>query len=169
MSCKLFRLVCVMVSCQLCWAGMVYGNGQRTEQNQLHRGRSSVLEIGPEVLQELSEEEREWYQRFQEGVLFFDGWSAISEELLAVFPEEEWRNRQTMMQRLGVKIGTEWAKKNGERKIDTGMLQRWGDRLRSARLQGTAAIFAALLAIEQEVDLLLQGRERLPQVSWQEW
>jgi hypothetical protein len=142
----------------------VSANGQRSE-HESPRGHSNVLEIGPEVLDQLSEQERQWYRRFQEGVLFFDGWSAISEELLALFPEEEWASRQLMMQRIGVKIGTEWAKDNDTRKIDTKMIQEWGDLLRSAFSQGTEVTLATLQRIEREVDLVLLSEDRFSLTS----
>ncbi|MBE0585013.1 MAG: hypothetical protein IH612_14800, partial [Desulfofustis sp.] len=143
----------------------VFANGQRSGHEQQQRGHSNVLDIGPEVLDQLSEPERQWYRRFQEGVLFFDGWSAISEELLAIFPEEEWPSRQVMMQRIGVKIGTEWAKDNDTRKIDTEMIQEWGDLLRNAFSQGKEVTLATLNTIEREVDLILLSENRLSLTS----
>lgn len=145
---------------QLINAAGVSANGQRSEHEQQLRSRSNVLEIGPEVLDQLSEQERQWYRRFQEGVLFFDGWSEISEELLAVFPKEEWPTRKVMMQRLGVKIGTEWAKDNDTRKIDTDMIQQWGDLLRGAFSQGTEETLTVLHTIEAEVDSILLANDR---------
>jgi hypothetical protein len=159
------RLLCLVIVFfplfgQLISAAGVSANGQRSEPEQQQRGRSNVLEIGPEVLDQLSEQERQWYRRFQEGVLFFDGWSEISEELLAIFPEEEWPTRQVMMQRLGVKIGTEWAKDNETRKIDTDMIQQWGDLLRGAFRRGTEETLTALHRIEAEVDSILLANDR---------
>ncbi len=156
----------VVISFLLSSADLVLANGQRYDGSQHERSRSSVLKIGPEVLQKLSDDEREWYRRFQEGVLFFDGWMAISEELLEIFPEDSWPDKQALMQRLGIKIGTEWARKNSERKIDTTMLQDWGDQLRFARGCGAEATVLALQQIEREVDRILrEDQERLSQIS----
>ncbi len=160
------RLLCLSVitmSCfvQLFAAAAVLANGQRSEAEHLQRGRSNVLEIGPEVLDQLNEQEREWYRCFQEGVLFFDGWSAISEELLKIFPEEQWPSRQIMMQRLGIKIGTEWAKDNETRKIDTDMIEQWGELLRGACRQGADETLAVLQKIEKRVDDLLLSEDRI--------
>ncbi len=153
--------VAIFFSVHLFGVTAVSANGQRSAIEYQQRGRSNVLEIGPEVLDQLSEQERQWYRRFQEGVLFFDGWSAISEELLKIFPEEEWPSRQVMMQRIGVKIGTEWAKDNQERKIDTEMIEQWGDQLRGACRQGAEETLAALQKIEKHVDYILLSEDRL--------
>jgi len=152
-------IIVIAIFCQLIGGAGALANGVRSEAEQ-QRARSDVLAIGPEVLDQLSEEERQWYQRFQEGVLFFDGWSEISEELLAIFPEEEWPSRKVMMQRLGVKIGTEWAKDNKTRKIDTDMIRQWGDLLRGAFSQGSEETLAVLHQIEVEVDSILLANDR---------
>lgn len=124
-------------------------------------GKNSVLKIDDSVLQTLSAHERDWYKRFQEGVLFFDGWSEISEEILGTFPEEQLPERQTMVQRLGIKIGTEWCKTNDERRIDTTMLKGWGKRLRSSIIVGPDSLAQTLQEIEHEVDMILKNDEGL--------
>jgi hypothetical protein len=128
--------------------------------NSLHTSQG-LLDKESQLLRSLNEEERLWYQRFLEGVLLFDGWHAITDELLSVFDEDEAADRQLMLQRLGMKIGTEWAKDNDRRKIDTEMLEEWGDRLREARSQGADTTLAMLRAIEREVDMILQKKESL--------
>ena len=128
-------------------------------------GKKAVMDIRPDVLQNLSEEEQVWYERFQEGILFFDGWAEISQEILEIYPAEQVDDASPMVQRIGVKIGTEWCKDNNVRKIDTDMLKQWGQRLRAAIAVGPESTTRTLLEIEQEVDLLLQADDELSLVS----
>jgi len=128
---------------------------------QAGSGAGTVLEIDRSVLKGLSDEERQWYERFQHGVAFFEGWAAISAEILTVFPPEKLLDRQHVIQRLGIKIGTEWCRDNNVRRIDTGMLQEWGKRLRSAIGGGAEETDEALGDIEREVDLILGNPDQL--------
>lgn len=159
------RLVIIVWLLVIFPAISAFANGNHEEREVIFSGRNNVLEIGPEVLNDLSREEQQWYKHFQEGILFFDGWASISEEVLTVFPEHHQKAHQQMMQRIGIKIGTEWAKDNSVRKIDTAMLKQWGDVLRNARSHGPEKTLAALEEIETEVDLILQDQGRLMQVS----
>jgi hypothetical protein len=135
---------------------------QETNNNQ---SSNSVLAIDDTVLQELEEDERQWYRRFQEGVMFFDGWSEISGELLEAYPREQIADRTPIIQRLGIKIGTEWCKDNEIRKIDTPMLQSWGKRLRESIKRGHDIITQTLLEIEGEVDMLLKKGDKVTLVA----
>jgi len=125
----------------------------------------NVLEIDQTVLQELDDGERDWYKRFQQGILFFDGWSSISEEILASYPEEQIVEKKPIVQRLGVKIGSEWCKDNDVRRIDTAMLKSWGKQLRASINQGHEITTQTLLEIENEVNLILENEDQVTLVS----
>ncbi len=103
----------------------------------------------------LNREEKKWYDKFQKGGLFFDGWQDISEDVVAKVPEEEKVKAQLTMQVLGDKIGSEWCKKNDIRKISTDMLKQWGSQLRKAVASSSAQITPVIHSIEYEVDELL--------------
>ncbi len=104
----------------------------------------------------LNDEERNWYEKFQEGLLFFDGWREISEDVMAKVSEEEKVQVKVTMQSLGVKIGCEWSKDNDIRKISTDMLKNWGKDLRKAsKGDSSQQVMLALQSIEYEVDELL--------------
>jgi len=126
---------------------------------------NSVLEIDATVLQGLDEAERDWYRRFQEGIMFFDGWSEISREILAAYPKDQVGDRKPMVQRLGVKIGTEWCKDNEIRKIDNPMLHSWGKKLRESIVMGHEIITETLLEIEYEVDMLLKKEAKVTMMA----
>ena len=72
-----------------------------------------------------------------------------------------------LIQRLGIKIGTEWCKDNNTRKINNTMLKSWGEKLRSAMHEGPEAAAEVLSEIEQEVDLILQSKDELSLITSQ--
>jgi len=129
-----------------------------------HSAQKDVLDIHQEVLQQLDDAERDWYRRFQEGIMFFDGWSSISQEILSIYPEELVEEKKQMIQRLGVKIGAEWCKDNEIRKIDNEMLRSWGDKIRASVAQGPEMTTQALIDIEYEVDALLKNEGKVTQL-----
>ncbi len=116
-----------------------------------------LLKLEDTVLLELNEEEKSWYIKFKEGVLFFDGWNTISNKILSVFPVEAQEEKRASVQRLGIKIGTEWCRENEIRKINTNMLKAWGSRIREAVDLGALETETVLKEIETEVDLILQS------------
>ncbi|MBU1231950.1 MAG: hypothetical protein KKD01_15245 [Proteobacteria bacterium] len=103
----------------------------------------------------LNSDEQKWYNKFQKGGLFFDGWQDISQDVVAKVPEEEKVKTKLTMQVLGDKIGSEWCKKNEIRKISTDMLKQWGNQLRKAVASSSSQIAPVLHSIEYEVDELL--------------
>lgn len=114
-----------------------------------------------EILTNLSQKEREWYQKFQDGLMFFSGWKEISENILKALPPDERHLTEQLLENMGVRIGTEWSKHNDIRRIDTGQLRSWGDRLRKARKKGETHLSQTVKAISAEVDELL-SRPRHP-------
>ena len=114
-----------------------------------------------EILSNLSQKEREWYQKFQDGLMFFSGWKEISENILKELPPDERHFAEQLLENMGVRIGTEWSKHNDIRRIDTGQLRSWGDRLRKARKKGDTHLSQTVRDISAEVDELL-SRPRTP-------
>jgi hypothetical protein len=103
----------------------------------------------------LNSEEQKWYNKFQKGGLFFDGWQDISKDVVEKFPEEEKIKTKVTMQVLGDKIGSEWCRKNEIRRISTEMLKKWGDQLRKAVASSSTQVASVIYSIEYEVDTLL--------------
>lgn len=56
---------------------------------------------------------------------------------------------------LGEKIGREWAKDNRVRRVDTPLLQKWGQDLRNAKREGPDVLAKAIMKLDTEVDELL--------------
>ncbi len=124
--------------------------------SQLYSIEKRLLACNPEKVDNLSQEEQDWYCKFQEGIIFFDGWKDITDDILAKVPEDERVRVKVTMQALGIKVGCEWSKENDVRKISTDMLKDWGKRLRKAADDdSTQAMIQAIHAIEYEVDELL--------------
>ena len=113
------------------------------------------------ILSSLSIEENEWYVRFKEGLMFFDGWNEISKDILGTFPNNKIDEKKALVKRLGIKIGSEWCRDNNQRKIDTDMLKKWGKQLRGAIAEGPEHTDKMLRKIETEVDQLLEASDRL--------
>jgi hypothetical protein len=124
--------------------------------SQLHSIEKRLLACNPVKVDNLSQEEQDWYCKFQEGIVFFDGWKDITDDILAKVPEDEQVRIKVTMQALGIKVGCEWSRENDVRKISTEMLKAWGKRLRKAAAgDSTQAMIQAIHAIEYEVDELL--------------
>lgn len=116
----------------------------------------STAAPAPEVqLSNLTDGERKWYQRFQEGVPFFDGWKKITEMVIERFPEHEREQRMAAMQALGLKIGYEWSRDNRVRKVNTDMLRAWGKDLRQAGSQNHVQLAQVISKIDGEMNNLL--------------
>ena len=123
---------------------------------QLHSIEKRLPACSPVKVDNLSQEEQDWYCKFQEGIVFFDGWKDITDDILEKIPENEQVGIKVTMQALGIKVGCEWSKENDIRKISTEMLKVWGKRLRKAAAgDSTQAMIQAIHAIEYEVDELL--------------
>jgi hypothetical protein len=103
----------------------------------------------------LSAEEKRWFKAFQEGNFFSEGWQDITAEILAKTPPEQRPIRKIALENLGSKIAMEWCRTNAVRKVDSSMLQEWGDVLRSAARKNPAKLPQAIAYIDQEVDAVL--------------
>ncbi|MBF0411794.1 MAG: hypothetical protein HQK70_03670 [Desulfamplus sp.] len=102
-----------------------------------------------------SKEEGDWFKKFQDGTLLVKGWKGQMKEIMKPFisPEKEKLHQQLEM--LGERIGREWSRDNTLRRIDTKMLQKWGESLVSAKEGGSDALVSQIQRINDEVDTLL--------------
>lgn len=103
----------------------------------------------------LSGEERKWFRTFLEGTLFTDGWERITENILQYFSSEERDDLLHMLSELGYKVGREWCRDNDIRKIDTSMLKKWGNRLKTTAKESPHQLTEVIRTIDGEVDSLL--------------
>lgn len=103
----------------------------------------------------LSVEEQRWYKVFQDGNLISEGWQDISAEILAKTLPEQRAAQKVALENLGAKIGTEWCRANGVRKVDSSMLLEWGDILRKTARTNPQRLAKAIDYIDQEVDAVL--------------
>jgi hypothetical protein len=127
-------------------------HGSRSDTLELH----NILPIDQDILNSLNGDQLKWYQRFNEGVLFFDGWQDISQSILSQYPTEKRKEVRRFIQRMGIIIGTEWSKDNDIRRIDTDQLDSWGDRLKEAACKDNGHLTLVLAQIGDEVKTLLR-------------
>jgi hypothetical protein len=114
-------------------------------------GRMPVYEIPAK----LNPEERRWFKVFQEGNFLSDGWQEISAEILAKTPAAQRQAQRAALENLGNKIGMEWSRPNAIRKVDSAMLQEWGDILRRTARTNPLQLAKAIASIDQKVDAVL--------------
>ena len=107
------------------------------------------------ILSKLSHEEKEWYEKFQNGIPFFDGWKQISHNIISDFPDRDQIKLKESLKTLGKKIGVEWCRDNAVRRIDTEMLRKWGKVLDKAVDHGIAHVTDTINRVEKEVDDIL--------------
>lgn len=106
---------------------------------------------------QLSQTEKEWYKKFQNGIPFFDGWKQISHKIIKKFPDTEQVTLKRNLRNLGDKIGIEWCKDNTIRKINTQMLREWGKKINSAVDRGKNHLLVTINTVEREVDSILMN------------
>ena len=100
---------------------------------------------------------KSWLQKFYHGTLLVKGWNARMEEILARVPPDQKTVFRKRLSELGAKIGPEWAKDNRNRRIDTLMLQSWGDKLRCCRSENAQQLTCTIEEIEADVDRILSA------------
>jgi|GEM_PF-2974559 len=120
---------------------------------------TDVLDIYQTMLDKMSEEDRDWYKKFHEGIMFFNGWKEITKDVLKKYSAKEKQKALIFMQHLGVRIGTEWSKDNDIRRIDTDMLKSWGKRLKEAAKKEKNHLTKTLYALKAEVEELLKANQ----------
>lgn len=102
-----------------------------------------------------SKDEQEWLRKFYEGTFLVKGWKGRMKEILYDVSSEHKKETEKSLSNLGEKIGREWAKDNALRRIDSDMLQKWGEELRSVRKKGHAVLDETIRKIDSEVDNIL--------------
>jgi len=100
-------------------------------------------------------DEQEWLKKFYEGTFLVKGWTGRMKEILHDVPPEHKKETEKALACLGEKIGMEWAKDNDIRRIDSDMLQKWGEELRSVRKKGNTVLGETIRKIDSEVDKIL--------------
>ena len=135
----------------------------RPDPHTLLEGKTKVETLRQETIDTLSKEDLQWYQKFNEGIFFFDGWREITETVLEKYAQEEKEDIILFMQHLGIRIGAEWSKDNDVRKIDTDMLRAWGKKIKGAAKAEKAELTIALHELDSEVFMILQPADSFNQ------
>ncbi len=107
------------------------------------------------AFQDLSPEERKWFNIFLEGTFLVDGWKEITEDILASTPQDLRESQRKHLDQLGAKIGVEWSKDNATRRVDNSKLQQWGTILKKTAKKNPEQLAEVLVSIDQEVNNIL--------------
>ncbi|PID72488.1 MAG: hypothetical protein CSB34_02070 [Desulfobulbus propionicus] len=99
----------------------------------------------------LSEDERYWFVKFQEGNLLVDGWQDITKAILDKTPADQVEKQKQLLAELGNTIGLEWCKDNETRAIDTSMLKNWATQLKKTAKNKPEELEIVLVTISNEV------------------
>ena len=126
--------------------------GVRAEEIQPEAAGHHHAEADPE---KLSEEEKEWFETFQEGTFYTRGWKDITAQILEKSPQIVREELHQALESLGKRIGCEWSKNNATRRISTEMLKQWGDFLEQTAEDKPDMISQAIAHINQKVTSLL--------------
>lgn len=116
-------------------------------------GRTSGYQY--EIPANLSPEEKKWFKTFQEGNFLSEGWQKISADIMAKTPPEQRPSQKIALDNLGRKIGMEWCRPNAVRKVNSSMLQEWGDILKKTARKNPQQLAGAIAFIDQELDSVL--------------
>lgn len=102
------------------------------------------------------EEYLTWIKRFYQGYNLAPGWEVMLAQVESrIAVRERKATRETLFE-LGGIIGSEWAKSNKVRKVNTRSVAIWRDALRESITQNDLENF--LLRLRQDVDALLSGK-----------
>ncbi len=96
--------------------------------------------------------EEENYQKFLNGVFWIKGWNTRVKEILQAVPDEDKVEMKQLLSELGEKIGREWAKDTGIRKINSDMLKKWGSELQKAVAVGPGHLVKQLRILNRNVN-----------------
>jgi len=99
--------------------------------------------------------EEEWFRKFYDGTFLVQGWKSRMKQILEGLPPGDREEMRGLLTALGEKIGREWARENKIRRIDTEMLQQWGQELMSAKRKGPRQLARQIHELAQEVKQLL--------------
>ena len=96
-----------------------------------------------------------WVQRFYEGFNTVPGWFDLTRQVLARVPDEEKPAFSAQLAALGVKIGSEWAKDNSVRRIETSTVATWRDALQESLSRMELSVY--LTRLNADIAALLDG------------
>lgn len=96
-----------------------------------------------------------WITRFYEGFNMVPGWLDMMEQVRERIPAARWRAVQPRLWQLGQRIGSEWAKDNEVRKLNTRSAAVWRDALLEALSQDDLEHY--LDRLDADVSALLNG------------
>jgi hypothetical protein len=102
-----------------------------------------------------TKDEEEWFRKFYEGTFLIKGWKSRMKEVLQPFSPAERDKMRSQLFNLGEKIGREWARDNKVRRVDTPLLQKWGQDLLNAKKKGPDVLAETIRILDAEVDHLL--------------
>jgi hypothetical protein len=102
-----------------------------------------------------TQKEEERYRTFLKGTFLIKGWNQRAREILQAVDEKDRGEMEALLSALGEKIGREWAKDPGNRKIGIAMLQNWGKELKAASDKGPDLVAERVRRLDGEVDELL--------------
>ena len=87
----------------------------------------------------------------------FDGWKKLTQKILLKVPNDQKNETKNILHQLGEKIGSEWCRDNGIRKIDTEMLLKWGGNLKETLDSDPERITEAIRTIDTDVNKILHN------------
>lgn len=106
----------------------------------------------------------DWVRVFYLGNALSSGWLELTEELVSEAPENKKQQYAELMGFLGQRIGTEWAKDNRVRLIDTRSASVWRDALIEAISVGDLDNY--MLRFEADVSEILAGSLDKEEISF---
>ncbi len=117
---------------------------------------SPAVDVTYQIPSNIPPKEQKWYKAFHEGNMAVDGWVDISRTILSKLPTAQQPEQQLSLMQLGDKIGREWAKDNGTRRIDNSMLRKWGKELKDASQKDPKTLTLAIANVNRQVDTVLR-------------
>ena len=96
-----------------------------------------------------------WITRFYKGFSIAPGWLSLTEQVLENLEEPQKSEVNQRLYHLGAKIGTEWAKDNEVRKLNTRNASVWRDGLIESLRQNDLNNY--ITRVEEDVESILNG------------
>lgn len=97
-----------------------------------------------------------WVTRFYEGYQLAPGWLELTRRVLERLDEPEQSEVSKQLYNLGRRIGSEWAKDNNVRQLDTRNVSVWGDALIESLNQDDLDNY--ITKVEEDIDSLISGK-----------
>lgn len=108
-----------------------------------------------------------WVTRFYQGYNMVPGWLEMKEQVSGRIPAARQDAVREQLMTLGARIGSEWAKNNKVRVINTRCVAVWRDALIESLAQDD--LFNYLDRVEEDVEALLAGRLDAEQVRFERY